>query len=177
MEAQTKETKGLLGLLGEEEGEDSRDTSVVQDDFHNARGAAYTLASERPEHRICIFLKAQGLSNVDIAKRMDRTAVWVAYVVKQPWARERIAQEIRESGRDTLQGLLMGEAENSLWTLVEIRDDVSDKTRSSDRISASNALLDRLLGKPNQPISHTGKIDVTSMSDEDLVAMLQPGVN
>jgi len=177
MEAQTRETKGLLGLLGEEETTASRDGQGVEDDFHNARQPAYAIASERPEHRICIYLKAQGLSNIEIGKRMEKTPVWVAYVVKQPWARERIAQEIRQAGRDTLQGLLQGEAENSLWTLVEIRDDISDKTRSSDRINASNSLLDRLLGKPNQPISHSGKVDVSTFSDEDLVAMLQPQVN
>ena len=140
-----------------------------EDAFFGAKLPNLVIHRELPVHRLICYLKAQGLSNREISSRVSKSESWISQVIRQPWAQERIVAEIREAGRDSLQGILASQAEDSVWTLVEIRDDV--KAKNADRAQCANSLLDRLLGRPNQPITHSGKVDPTTLSDEELVKL------
>lgn len=118
----------------------------VVDPLFNDGKATYELKREKPEHRLLIFLKAQGLSDREISARTGFTVVMIAYVLKQPWARHRLLQEIQTIGRDQLSEVLKSSMVDSVFTLIEVRD--SEKSKPSDRVAASNSLLDRYLGKP-----------------------------
>ena len=144
-----------------------------EDALFNDRTPNLALKSESPIHRLMIYLKSTGLSNKEIGERLNKSPSWISQVLRQPWARQRLVEEIRIAGRDTLQGILAGQAEDSVWTLVEVRDNPTAK--NSDKINASNSLLDRLLGRPNQPHTHSGKVDPTKVSDEDLVKVIYQG--
>ena len=51
------------------------------------------------------------------------------------------------------------------------------KAPPAARVAAANALLDRGYGKPTQPISQTlTKIDPSTMSDEELAAIVRNGI-
>jgi hypothetical protein len=92
--------------------------------------------------------------------------VAVSNIVRQPWARKRIVEIIRESGQDAVHQLLVGEAYDSIMRLVTERD--NPVARPSERITAADKLLDRIFGKPNQPINHTINGKLEQLSDEEL---------
>src|SRR2546423_575341 len=62
--------------------------------------------SEKPWHRLAILLAAQGCTVTEIAEKLERTVPWVSLLLRQPWARERLAQEINRAGRDEIETLL-----------------------------------------------------------------------
>lgn len=107
-------------------------------------------AREKPEHRLMIFLKAQGLSNKEIAVRMDYTEITVGEVLRQPWARIRLVAELKEAGRDEIQAVIKGEGLNSIFTLVDLRDDV--QVPAATRRASADSILDRFLGKATQKV-------------------------
>lgn len=124
---------------------------------------------ERPEHRLIVYLKAQGLTNKEIAERTNYGYQWVCQIVRQPWFRQRFIEECQHTGRDAIKVFLEGEVMPSLETIRAIRDNADAK--SSDRLNASNALLDRFLGKPTQrtEVENTSKgLDDAKQEVEDL---------
>jgi len=108
------------------------------------------LQKEQPEHRIIIMLKAQGKSNKEIAEIVRYSPVQVGTILRQPWARERLVRELKLAGRDVIADILAGAAQDSVFTLIEERD--NETAKPSDRISAANSLLDRFLGKPTMRV-------------------------
>lgn len=117
--------------------------------FFNARPPNLAILHEKAEHRIIIMLKAQGKSNREIARVVGNTEAWISQVLRQPWARERLVEEITLAGRDSVNEILRGEVENTIFKLIEVRDTA---TKQSDAIAASKEILDRFLGKPTQHI-------------------------
>ena len=136
------------------------------DALFNDKKPNLAINRESPDHRVIIFLKAQGLSNNEIARRTGHTAPWISQVLRQPWARVRLVEELREAGRDAVRALITASTEDSVYTLIDVRDD--PKSRPSDRIAAARELLDRAFGKPTQHVEST----VMSVSTPDSVAAL-----
>jgi hypothetical protein len=120
------------------------------DAFHNSKLPNLAINHEKPEHRLIIYLKASGKSNREIAKRTGYAETHISQVLRQPWAREALLRELRAAGTSELDAILSANAADSLYTLVEIRD--NPEAKSSDRITAANSLLDRFLGKPTQHV-------------------------
>lgn len=130
------------------------DESLTDPDrfFNAAEGNPpnFAILEEKPLHRIIVYLKAQGLSNVEISKRTGYTQPWVSQVTRQPWFRLRLTQELREAGADAISTLLKANALDSVYTLVELRDD--QDAPKAVRKAAADSLLDRYLGKPTQKV-------------------------
>lgn len=103
---------------------------------------------EKPEHRIVILLKAQGMSNKAIAERTDFTPFYVSQILRQPWARQRLMAEISDAGRDPIHELFRGELANSVHTLIELRDD--PQQLGSTRAACARDIIQQVLGKPVQ---------------------------
>ena len=120
------------------------------DQFYNNRDPNLAIQHEKPEHRIVIFLKAQGMSNREIAQRTKFTEPWVSQILRQPWARRKLIDEIARAGKEPLSALIECQATDSVFTLVELRDDPD--VESSVRRAAADSLLDRFLGKPTQKV-------------------------
>lgn len=129
--------------------------------FFNSKDPNLAIIHEKPEHRLVIFMKAKGSSNRDIAAASGYTEQWVSQILRQPWARTRLAEEIRVAGQDQIQTVLASAAIDSVHTLIELRDDKN--TPASVRRASCVDLLDRYLGKPKQQVevSH----DPTSSKD------------
>jgi predicted transcriptional regulator len=131
----------------------------------NARDPQYVLQSERPVHRAVIFLAAQGLSYIEIAQQLGITPSCVQYVVKQDWAQEEILKQIHDNGGDAVAQVLSQQALPSVMKLIELRD--SEKAAAEVQRKAANDLLDRIFGKPNQPVTHHQE-NLDEMTDAEL---------
>lgn len=137
------------------------------DALYGDRPATQEVKREQPQHRIMVMLKAQGYTNREIAAAMDVTTVCVGQVLRQPWARARLLSIFETRGMSKIDSLLSAEAVASLETLIEIRD--SSDAGASARLSASNSLLDRYLGKAKERLevkSDTTLRDAASVDAE-----------
>jgi hypothetical protein len=133
----------------------------------------YKLKREKWEHRCIALLKAQGFSNKEISEQTGYTPVSVSNILRQPWIRDLIMQEIKLAGRDAVQELLHASTYDSVTTLIEIRDNPDNSAR--DRMGASVNLLNRTYGMPNQPITHNEGVKLENLSDEELAKIVNKG--
>lgn len=116
------------------------------DALHGDRVPSMRIDKETPSHRLMIWMHAQGASNKDIGAQLGYTPFYVGQVLRQPWARLRLTDILREAGIDKVKHFLANEVAPSLEVLRDIRDNGTN--RASDRASAANSILDRALGKP-----------------------------
>lgn len=137
-----------------------------EDRLHGDRQPTFGIAREKPEHRLILYMKLQGLSNKTIAERMGRTQMHISELCRQPWFRLRLIEEMKRAGRDGLQSLMATEGENSFNTLVELRD--SKDSPAAVRKAAADSILDRLMGKPVQKT----ETRITTVSTPETVAEL-----
>jgi transcriptional regulator with XRE-family HTH domain len=112
----------------------------------------FAIIHEKPEHRLIVYLKARGMSNREVAERVGYSEAWISQICRQPWFRIRIVQELREAGMDKVAKLLEGAAVDSIYTLLEIRDDGA--APKAVRRACADSLLDRWLGKPTVHVAH-----------------------
>ena len=116
--------------------------------------ANFAIIHEKPEHRLIVYLKARGLSNKEVAEKTGYTPMWVGQICRQPWFRLRLVQELREAGLDKVARLLESSALDSIFTILEIRDDPT--APKAVRRACADSLLDRFLGKPTVHVEHEG---------------------
>ena len=84
-----------------------------------------------------------------------------------PGGRPKVLADVQELARQ--------QSPEAINTLVAIMQ--NEKAPPAARVAAANALLDRGYGKPTQPISQTlSKIDPSTMSDEELAAIVRSGI-
>jgi hypothetical protein len=150
----------------------SEDVDPLLRPFFNVGDPACVLQREKPLHRAIVVLKAQCLSNVQIAERLGITPPTVAYVCKQKWALDMLRESIGQAGQDELEILLNGATADSVRKLIELRDD-QDAPKEVQRKSA-NDILDRVFGRPTQPISHS-QVDPNELSDAELAEIARKG--
>lgn len=149
-----------------------RDYKASPDRLFNDRDPNFAILSEKPEHRLLIFLKSQGLSNTEIAQRTGYQLAWVGQVLRQPWARERIVQELSEAGRDAVAEAIRSSALDSVHKLIDLRDTAPPAVAKS----ACDSLLDRFLGKPIQHVEQkieqrTGKLQDVAAIDAEIARL------
>ena len=125
----------------------------------------YFLDKEKPEHRQMSEMKLAGFDIKEIAAALGYSPTMVSNVLRQPWARAYMLKQTKKTVQEEMREFLEGEVMPTLRKLAEVRDD--DKSRKSDVINASNALLDRFLGKAVQPIV-TESVDPEKLSSKDL---------
>jgi hypothetical protein len=150
------------------------DAWVESQPFFNPASPAYILKRERPEHRIIVYLKCQGHTYVEIAKRLGWSPPGVANVCKQPWALQLIGKELERAGRNQVEVILSNESINSIMKLIEIRDNPNAQLEVQRK--AANDLLDRVYGKPTQPIATT-EVDPKELSDVQLAQIAKKALS
>lgn len=131
---------------------------------------SYELKQETPAHRHICDLFAQGLTRNEVAEKTGYSPVTVAYIRKQPWAMEQIAEMQRAAGYESVVHELKGAALDAARTLVAIAKPES-KEKANDRIKAAQLLLDRLY--PVAQVQLHGKLDPKEMSDEEILQRMQ----
>ena len=139
--------------------------SELPNALHNDSDSVRLVSQEKAIHRRFTDLQLQGYTPTEIAKLTGYSMQWVSQVLKQPFARQYFITESKKSVQDEIKEFLEAEVIPSLKFVKEVRDDVT--ARKSDRLSATNTILDRFLGKPTQPISTNVK-PPSEMSDQEL---------
>lgn len=134
-------------------------------------GKHHVRKHEKLEDRLVILMKSAGYTNVEIAEQLGITPVTVSYILKQPWAAEQVLEEIERSGRDKVVATLQGAAYDAALRLIEISESASSE---QVKLKANNDVLDRVLGRPNQPVSYKN-VDLESLSDEELAKLVTAG--
>jgi hypothetical protein len=114
--------------------------------------ANFAIIHEKPEHRLIVYLKARGLSNKEVSEKTGYSQAWVCQICRQPWFRLRLVQELREAGLNKVAKLLESSALDSIFTILEIRDDPT--APKAVRRACADSLLDRFLGKPTVHVEH-----------------------
>jgi hypothetical protein len=117
-------------------------------------------------------LAAQGYTNLEIAEQTGFTTVMVAYVKKQPWALQFIADLQERGGRKAVDGVLSGAALEAAKTLIDVMDGTI-LARPEARVKAANDILNRLY--PVASLHIHGKVDPADLSDEELANTVATG--
>lgn len=156
------ENSGLDDLFRAEQERDADPLGVL----FNEKTPNLAILHEKPEHRLLLWMKAQGSSNKEIAENSGYTMSWLSQLFRQPWAQTRLLEMMNAAGADRVTTLIKSAAEDSVMTLIELRDDpkVSDATRRS----AADSLLDRYLGKPAQSVTVTQTTNPATESLDEL---------
>lgn len=132
--------------------------------LHGDRPPNLDVLSERPEHRIMVYLRAQGKTIKEIATATGYSYSWVGQLVRQAWFKTRVLSLMDEEGRDQLQTILKAECIPSVELLIEVRD--NPKSRDADRIASSRELLDRYLGKSVAKVETKTTLTVSDAATE-----------
>lgn len=142
--------------------------------LHNPSDPRWTLKREKLEHRLIIYLKCNGFTNREISDRTGFHICTINNLCKQPWARSIILSEITKAGRDRVETVLQGQALESVLNLIDIAND--PKSPIETKRKANNDLLDRYMGKPNQPVTHT-EVDPKTLSTAQLMEIAKRGLS
>lgn len=133
-------------------------------EFHNAKDPNRVIQREKPEHRMVLFMKAQMLSNREIAKELDLTTTTVSQITRQPWFRHALARRMEDAGGDILRKTLEGVALDCVYNLITIANGQQEGAKVADIRAANDSLLDRFLGKATQRVEQFdgGKVPTTN---------------
>lgn len=114
--------------------------------------------NEKPQHRMMLWLRLEGYNNKEIAGITGYTPQTVANVCKQPWFLEAFSRISTEMGKDAVENFLTGEMVPTLQKLVSLRDSAQSE---AVQLAASNAILDRIRGKPTVRVETKNETNVT----------------
>ena len=123
--------------------------------------------------RLAAYLFCTGLSQTEIARKLSVQICTVSNWWRQPWFQELVREEMALCGRDPVQEIIKGAAADSVFTLIELRDEPN--TPSGVRRACCSELLDRAYGKAPVTVHNVGyQADVKDIErvDEDLRNML-----
>lgn len=126
-------------------------------DLHGAKDPDFTIHHEKPEHRVILLLKAQLLSNKEIAEKTGYTQAWISQVCRQPWFRARLLDLLHENGENPIRAILKPAATDSIFNLIDMSQNA---TSEAVKLGANKEILDRYLGKARQTVEHVdgGKV-------------------
>ena len=140
--------------------------------LHNAREPYYLIQHEKAVHRMMAYLSVRGDSLREIAEATGYTSVAISNILRQPHCQALIAEETKRLGTQEVTVVLRGKAMAAVQRLSKELD--NENTGSSQsRIAAANAILDRVYGKPNQPITHHDGASLDELTDEEIAKRLE----
>lgn len=132
----------------------------------NQRPPNLAILHEKPEHRLLLWMKAQGASNREISKESGYTEAWLSQLFRQPWAQALLVEMMTSAGMDVVQQTLKSAAPDSVFKLIELRDDPD--TPAAVQAKVCDSLLDRYLGKPKQQVEVQQTAQLSNESVEEL---------
>lgn len=138
----------------------------------STKSPAYENQKELPHHRIVAYLKATGMKNVEIARRLGYSPVTINYLVRQPFMELLVLEEIKKTCDPALQ-LILNESYDAASRVIEI-----SKTAESEEVrrKANESILDRKWGKASQPMSIVSGKDMSALPDAELEKIIAEGL-
>lgn len=135
-----------------------------EDKLHGDRLPAQSINREQPVHVLMCYMLASGKTTKEIAAATGYSDGAVKLIAKQPWFRKRYLRITAEAGKNEVESFLAMETVSSLETLVQIRDDNSEK--GATRVTAANSILNRALGMPTQHIKSETSHSVNKATEQ-----------
>lgn len=136
------------------------------DALYNDLDCKRALVRERPVHRRVQELAINGYTHQEIASTVGLTPSTVSNILRQRWAREHMVNRMAETANQEIKELLEAAAPSAIKRIIELAEDET-LARTELAFKANNAILDRFLGKPTQPITNEPK-DLDKLSTEEL---------
>lgn len=125
----------------------------------------HSILHEKPVHRLMEEMLSKGHTIEEIAQFTGYTRERVGVILRQPWAQQYIVKNIQRSVQDEIKEFLESEVMPSLKVLTDLRDNA--EIPAAVRQSSAVALIDRLMGKPNQPIT-TQVAEPSKLTNDEL---------
>ncbi|MDE2103773.1 MAG: hypothetical protein KGL39_41430 [Patescibacteria group bacterium] len=135
------------------------------DGLFNPREPNLAILHEKPEHRVLLWMKAQGASNREISQQSGYTEPWLSQLFRQPWAQARLVEIMKEAGMDVTQQLLKSACPDSVARLIELRD--SPATPEATVRNCCVDLIQFYLGKPKQQVEVTEHKQIADVGELD----------
>lgn len=82
---------------------------------------------DNPQARRILYLKAQGLSNNEIAKLEGVSYPWVSITIRQPWFQEELARILHVTGMDAVRKKAMAYGVTAMDTAFELMHDAASE--------------------------------------------------
>ncbi len=139
----------------------------------NRKAPQYERQQEQAWHRTAMEMAAKGFTAREIAERLGCTAVTVQDILRQKQYQQTQVDIIRRNATedDKVYETVRETVHEAVQTLASI---IRDREISpAYRIAACKEMLDRRYGKPNQPVNRNTDVDLSSLSDSDLVKLIQ----
>jgi hypothetical protein len=134
------------------------------------------LKTEQPWHRLLLYFKGRGLSNIECARKLGTSEQYVGQIARQPWFRLKLVRMLKEEGLPGIQEMIRGAAPECVLKLIELRDDAKKEEVQRD---CAMDLLDRYLGKAPQ-VAAPERETIADLDEKKLdaeIAALQRRVN
>ena len=143
----------------------------LADGLFNDNDSRFKLRKESVDHRRVIDLKLAGYSHRDIAALTGYTRLYVSAILRQPWARWRMIDEIKSESRDEFKRLLEEAGRSSIEKIIELRDNA---TSEQVQLSSAKELVDRWLGKPTEKVEHqVSEKKLDELDDAELIKLYE----
>lgn len=128
--------------------------------------ATAALVNERAIHRLMCYGAMAGKTNKQIAEELDVSTTTVSSVLRQPWARKFITEEMRVMAKaGGLDDFIASEGINTARTIIELRDSIA--VPAAVRATLCINILDRILGKPTQHVKTETNLTFDEAAKED----------
>lgn len=135
----------------------------------------FDLQHETPRHRLILQDYMLGWGKKEIAAKYGVTTTSVGDLLRQPWAIEYL-EEAAKRRSNTVEELLLDAAVPAVQRLIKLSvggDSIPVETSRK----ASNDILNRLYGMPTQSIIQKKDVDLNTLSDQELAAIVKAGKN
>ncbi len=150
--------------------------------FFNDKEPILRLQHENARHRIIEGLAAKGCTTREIAAAVGMSCGAVSNITRQPFARAKIQEAIENNMQSEIRDILERAAPGALKRQVSMAENGFDSDtgmyRSELAKKCDDAILDRFLGKPTQPIvdKPTNVEDIPLKELEQRVKIIVAGV-
>jgi hypothetical protein len=130
------------------------------------------LKTERPSHRLVAEGMAAGFTQKEMSQQLNVSEACVSVIARQPHVQQNIVNSIQQNISQDHRVVEI--IKDSVVSAVQLLADVvkNKECRTTDRIAAAEKLLERRYGKANQPINRGTEVDLNSLDDSALAAML-----
>ncbi len=144
--------------------------------LHNDFDTQVDLQREKPVHRQMQELARLGHTNKEIAAATGYAPNYISSILRQPWARENMIAAIRNDTQAELKAALESFAPKALNNILRVASNPLFEQQDPKNFAAVNQdIINRVLGKPTQPLDHhiTGNPD--NLTDEELLSIANRG--
>lgn len=135
------------------------------DALHNPKAPNLVIQHESPIHRLILLYRSKGMSHREIARQLGKSESWISQVCRQPWFQQRLVHMLAEAGGEIIDQIVRVEATNSIFKLVELRDNAKSESVQAD---CAKEIIYQLLGKPVQRVQTQSTVVQVAAKLEDL---------